>query len=166
MPTRFIRCEHLHGVFAVTRLSRMTRRPVRLPCLTPQARPTGPPERWLGATLELFVAEKGRVGNWRWHWSGSERRMHRQVPPGECWSGTHGRGEWTQHGKPCPVAWHAPTDSPRGSELAPDLIRCRAGRVAERPAVPVRPGNAGGGKGPQVRSNAQREKGLGSGLGL
>ena len=31
---------------------------------------------------------------------------------------THGRGEWTQHGKPCRVAWHAPTDSPRGSGRA------------------------------------------------
>ena len=36
-------------------------------------------------------------------------------------------------------------------------------RVAERPILPVKPGNAGGGKGPQVRSDAQREKGLGSG---
>ena len=68
---------------------------------------------------------------------------------------THGRGEWTQHGKPSPVAWHAPTDSPRGSG--------RAGRVAERLALPGMPGNAGGGKEPQVRSDAQRDKGLGSG---
>ena len=36
-------------------------------------------------------------------------------------------------------------------------------RVAERPTVPGKPGNAGGGKGPQVRSDVQREKGLGSG---
>ena len=53
------------------------------------------------------------------------------------------------------MAWHAPTDSPRGSG--------RAGRVAERLVLPVRPGNAGGGKEPQVRSDAQRDKGLGSG---
>ena len=32
-------------------------------------------------------------------------------------------------------------------------------RVAERPILPVKPGNAGGGKGPQVRSDAQREQG-------
>ena len=36
-------------------------------------------------------------------------------------------------------------------------------RVAERLALPGMPGNAGGGKEPQVRSDAQRDKGLGSG---
>ena len=39
--------------------------------------------------------------------------------------------------------------------------RARSGRQGG--AVPVKPGNAGGGKGPQVRSDAQREKGHGSG---
>ena len=29
----------------------------------------------------------------------------------------YGRGDWSQHGKPCPVARHAPTGSPRGSGL-------------------------------------------------
>ena len=29
-----------------------------------------------------------------------------------------GTGDWSQHGKPCPVARHAPTDSPRGSGWA------------------------------------------------
>jgi hypothetical protein len=31
--------------------------------------------------------------------------------------------------------------------------------VAERPAVPEKPGNAGGGKGPQLKTNARSNKG-------
>ena len=50
---------------------------------------------------------------------------------------------------------HAPTGTPRGAG--------RAGRVAERPAIPRKPGNAGGGKGPQVRRDAGRTKACGSG---
>ena len=51
---------------------------------------------------------------------------------------------------------HAPTGNPRGP--------VRAGRVAERPVVPRKPGNAGGGKGPQVWSDAGRMNACGSGL--
>ena len=53
--------------------------------------------------------------------------------------GTHGRGEWTQHGKPW--RWRG-TRQPtaREGQVGP----CR---VAERPVVPGKPGNAGGGKG-------------------
>ena len=47
--------------------------------------------------------------------------------------------------------------------MAPNCSPLRPVRVAERPTVPGKPGNAGGGKGPQVRSDVQREKGLGSG---
>ena len=46
---------------------------------------------------------------------------------------------------------HKSTGTPRGAG--------RAGRVAERPVVPEKPGNAGGGKGPQARKDATREKG-------
>ena len=46
---------------------------------------------------------------------------------------------------------HKSTGTPRGAG--------RADRVAERPVVPERPGNAGGGKGPQARKDATREKG-------
>ena len=60
--------------------------------------------------------------------------------------GTHGRGEWTQHGKPW--RWRG-TRQPtaREGQVGP----CR---VAERPVVPGKPGNAGGGKGPQFESSA------------
>jgi hypothetical protein len=33
--------------------------------------------------------------------------------------------------------------------------------VAERPVVPQKPGNAGGGKGPQLKANAESDKGPG-----
>ena len=46
---------------------------------------------------------------------------------------------------------HESTGTPRGTG--------RAGRVAERLVVPEKPGNAGGGKGPQARKGAAREKG-------
>ena len=44
---------------------------------------------------------------------------------------------------------HKSTGTPRGAG--------RAGRVAERPVVPEKPGNAG--EGPQARKDATREKG-------
>ena len=47
---------------------------------------------------------------------------------------------------------HAPTGNPRGPVWA--------GRVAEGPVVPGKPGNAGGGKGPWVESNAGRKQGM------
>ena len=53
------------------------------------------------------------------------------------------------------VVWHAPTDNPRG--------RVGLFGVAERPVLLTRLGNAGGGKGPQVRSDDRRAAGLGSG---
>ena len=87
--------------------------------------------------------------------SGSERRMHRRVPP----------GYWRQH------AWKRGMDATREAlagghgtcQLTAREGQVRPVRVAERPTVPGKPGNAGGGKGPQVRSDVQREKGLGSG---
>jgi len=45
-----------------------------------------------------------------------------------------------------PVAWHAPTDSPRGSGWA--------GEGGGEAVVPLKPGNAGGGKEPQFESSA------------
>ena len=59
---------------------------------------------------------------------------------------THGRGEWTQHGKPW--RWRG-TRQPtaREGQVGPF-------RVAERPVVPGKPGNAGGGKGPRFESSA------------
>ena len=53
---------------------------------------------------------------------------------------------------------HTSTGTPRGEG--------RAYRVAERPVVLEKRGNARGGKGPQVRSGDRRGKGLGSGESL
>jgi len=64
-------------------------------------------------------------GYWRWH-----------VHKGKC----------TQHGKPHDVV----------SDDQPDAREGRSGRpgVTERLVVPLKPGNAGGGKGPQFKTGA------------
>src|ERR1022692_3088123 len=56
------------------------------------------------------------------------------------------RGKRTQHGKPRRVI----------RDDQPDAREGQAGRagVAERLVVPLKPGNAGGGKGPQFKTNA------------
>src|SRR5215468_2944016 len=70
--------------------------------------------------------------------------------------GTGGRctqGKRTQHGKPhCVIR-----------DDQPDAREGQAGRtgVAERPVVPLKPGNAGGGKGPQFKTDARRGEGPG-----
>ena len=58
-----------------------------------------------------------------------------------------------QHGKPQGVV----------SDDQPDAREGQAGRlgVAERFAVPLKPGNAGGGKGPQFKTDAIRGEGPG-----
>ena len=60
------------------------------------------------------------------------------------------QGKRTQHGKPQGVL----------SNEQPIAREGRVGRpgVAERPVVPGKPGNAGGGKRPQFRTNARRSK--------
>src|SRR5271168_1675533 len=63
------------------------------------------------------------------------------------------QGKRTQHGKPqCVIR-----------DDQPDAREGQAGRtgVAERPAVPMKPGNAGGGKGPQFETDAKRGEGPG-----
>ena len=63
------------------------------------------------------------------------------------------QGKRTQHGKPhCVVR-----------DDQPDAREGQAGRigVAERLVVPLKPGNAGGGKGPQFKTDARRGDGLG-----
>ena len=89
--------------------------------------------------------------------SGSERREHRPVPP-EYWRWHVWKRGLDATREALPVAWHAPTDSPRGSG--------RADRVAERSAVPRKPGNAGGGKGPQVEAMAKGSRLAGVADGL
>jgi len=46
-------------------------------------------------------------------------------------------------------------------DLQPDAREGQAGpgRVAERPVVPTKPGNAGGGKGPWFEADVERSKG-------
>ena len=60
-------------------------------------------------------------------------------------------GDGTQHGKP---------DAAEGRDLHLDAREGQAGpdRVAERLVVPTKPGNAGGGKGPQFKDNAARRR--------
>ena len=62
-------------------------------------------------------------------------------------------GKRTQHGKPqCVIR-----------DDQPDAREGQAGRtgVAERLVVPMKPGNAGGGKGPQFKTDARRGEGPG-----
>src|SRR5258708_969718 len=63
------------------------------------------------------------------------------------------QGKRTQHGRPQGVV----------RDDQPDAREGQAGRrgEAERFAVPVKPGNAGGGKGPQFKTNARRSEGPG-----
>src|SRR5256714_15615926 len=51
----------------------------------------------------------------------------------------------------------------RDQDDQPDAREGQAGRigVAERPVVPMKPGNTGGGKGPQFKTDARRGKGPG-----
>ncbi len=65
--------------------------------------------------------------------------------------GTHGRWEWTQHGKP--RRWRG-TRQPTTREGWVGSFG-----VAERPVLPLKPGNAGGGKGPWFESSVWKEKG-------
>ena len=63
------------------------------------------------------------------------------------------QGKRTQHGRPQGAV----------SDDQPDTREGEAGRpgVAERFAVPLKPGNSGGGKGPQFKTNARRGAGPG-----
>src|SRR6266403_2247647 len=63
------------------------------------------------------------------------------------------QGKRRQHGKPQGVV----------RDDQPDAREGQAGRpgVAERFAVPLRPGNAGGGKGPRFKTDARRGEGPG-----
>src|SRR6202142_869588 len=67
--------------------------------------------------------------------------------------GSGGSTYTAQHGKPQSVV----------RDDQPDAHEGQAGRcgVAERPVVPLKPGNAGGGKGPQFKTDARRSEGPG-----
>ena len=53
----------------------------------------------------------------------------------------------TQHGRPCRVTDAGQRDAREG--------QARPGRESERPIVPLKPGNAGGGKGPWFRTSVE-----------
>src|ERR1700746_1957942 len=63
------------------------------------------------------------------------------------------QGKRTQHGKPQGVVSDDQLDAREGQTGRPG--------VAERFAVPRKPGNAGGGKGPQFKTDARRGEGPG-----
>ena len=81
--------------------------------------------------------------------------MSKAVPQSLCRGSSdsmYTRGKRMQHGKP---------DSVVGRDDQPETGDSQIGRygVAERPVVPGKPGNAGGGKGPWFKTNAGRRKG-------
>jgi hypothetical protein len=61
------------------------------------------------------------------------------------------QGDETQHGKPAAV---------RARDLQPEAREGQAGpqRVAEKPVVPEKPDNAGGGKGPQFKTMSKEAR--------
>jgi hypothetical protein len=65
------------------------------------------------------------------------------------------QGKRTQHGKPHHVLRDEQPDAREGWD--------GRGGVAERPVVPGKPGNAGGGKGPRFKADAARGEGQGIG---
>jgi hypothetical protein len=82
------------------------------------------PSAWPG-----LLGKSGRISRFR---RGSGDSMHAQ-------------GEATQHGKPDAVRARDPQLDSREGQAGPR-------GVAERPVVPLKPGNAGGGKGLSSRS--------------
>ena len=60
--------------------------------------------------------------------------------------GMYVHGKPMQHGKPCVVLG-------RAQQRGIGDNRTRPCRVTDRPVVPMKPGNAGGGKGPEFKVN-------------
>src|SRR5436305_12236568 len=91
-------------------------------------------------------------GRRRWATEGVKEPPHERhdpaVPPGY-WRRHDRRGDPTQHGKPQAV---------RGSSPQPDAREGQAGPpgVADGSVVPGKPGNAGGGKGPEFKVSVRR----------
>src|SRR5205085_1896376 len=63
-------------------------------------------------------------------------------------------GELRQHGKPPAVRGSSPQPNAREGQVGPS-------GVADRLVVPRKPGNSGGGKGPEFKEAARRGKGQG-----
>ena len=80
--------------------------------------------------------------------SDSIQRLRRGIGASMC-----AQGNRMQHGKPYPVVARDHQPDSREGQAGPD-------GVAERPAIPRRPGNAGGGKGPWFKVNARSGESL------
>jgi hypothetical protein len=87
-----------------------------------------------------------RVGRWE---NQQSDRMTNLILPGY-WRRHVGKGNQAQHGKPRAVVVHQP--AAREGQAGPF-------GVAERLVVPTKPGNAGGGKEPQLEGNARSSAG-------
>src|SRR5712671_2291097 len=101
----------------------------------------------MGSRKERCAGRPGRGTGEGWH--GWVTRA--KSTPGRCTgvvAAACTQGKRTQHGKPLCVI----------GDDQPDAREGQAGRpgVAERFAVPLKPGNAGGGKGPQFKTDARR----------
>jgi hypothetical protein len=55
----------------------------------------------------------------------------------------------------------SPSGGRRGGQLAPRERQAGPCGVAERSVVPMKPGNSGGGKGPQLKTDARNDEGHG-----
>ena len=99
-----------------------------------------PPVYW-GRPPSLGKGETGGIGR---PMSDQTQRSHRGIGSG---MSTIGRRQ--QHGKPC---------SAEECVLQPDSREGQAGpiRVADRLEVPLKPGNSGGGKGPEFKSSVTK----------
>ena len=75
--------------------------------------------------------------------SDSIQRLRRGIGASMC-----AQGNRMQHGKPHPVVARDHQPDSREGQAGPD-------GVAERPVIPRRPGNAGGGEGPWFKVNAR-----------
>ena len=85
---------------------------------------------------------------------GEGRSASVKQPPREAGAVRRGKGSST-HGRF--VAQHGRPAEARGSDPQCDF-RSRLRRESERPIVLMKPGNAGGGKGPWFRANAGRKE--------
>ena len=91
-------------------------------------------------------------GRRRWVMEGVKDPPHERhdpaVPPGY-WRQHARRGDPRQHGKPQAARVSGPQPDAREGQAGPP-------GVADRPEVPSRPGNAGGGKGPEFKGSVRR----------
>jgi hypothetical protein len=92
----------------------------------------------------------------RWFTAGESPARELFAPPGSNRSGGEGNEA---------VGASGVEGSPSGGRSRDQLTtrerQVRPCGVAERPVLPMKPGNAGGGKGPQLKTNARSNEGQG-----